>query len=132
MGNVTNVGWKDDSTATVTWDFVEGANYYEIEVYVYDEDLLLGFTTTGTTDTVIDVQQEIMEVYNNQNSSKEIVFAECRVRAIYLEGGEILSFGDWSEIEQKIPYAVVTKVKMPTPQNASISEDSRSLVPKPL
>ena len=54
-----NVAWKDDSAATATWPAVENANYYYLQVFVYHDNELLGSTYTGTTDTSIDVQQEI-------------------------------------------------------------------------
>jgi len=45
---VTNLSWKEGSTATATWDAFEGANYYEVEVFVYYEDKLVGSDKTGT------------------------------------------------------------------------------------
>ena len=41
-GNITSLDtptwllWKEGSTATATWNAVENANYYNVEVYVYD------------------------------------------------------------------------------------------------
>ena len=32
----TNLKWKEDSTATATWDKVENANYYSVNVYIFD------------------------------------------------------------------------------------------------
>ena len=62
LGVVTNPHWKPGSSATATWDAVDGANYYCIVTSVYYDGQKLGETETGTSDTELDVQQEIHEV----------------------------------------------------------------------
>ena len=59
LGVATNLHWKPESSATATWNAVDGANYYNIVTSVYYDGQKLGETETGTSDTELDVQQEI-------------------------------------------------------------------------
>ena len=52
--------WKEESMATATWNKVENANYYYVFVSVYSSDEnFIGESVTGTSDTSIDLQQEL-------------------------------------------------------------------------
>lgn len=67
LATPTNLAWKDGSTATATWDAVEGANYYSVNVYVYVDGEGIGSTESGTSATEIDVQSQIETVIGSRN-----------------------------------------------------------------
>lgn len=47
--------WKENSTATAAWDVIEGADYYRVHVFVYENGVEVGDSITGTADTEIDL-----------------------------------------------------------------------------
>ena len=57
-----NVRWKEGSTATATWDAVEGADYYQVNIYVFQHDIQVGTSSNGTSDVELDVQNEVNSV----------------------------------------------------------------------
>ena len=46
-----NVWWKEGALATAKWDAVEGADYYVVDLSVYDNDELIVTNETGTDET---------------------------------------------------------------------------------
>ena len=68
----TNLKWKEDSTATATWDKVENANYYSVNVYIFDiENNLLATLIESSIEKVdnkiiatpLDTKIEAFEIY---------------------------------------------------------------------
>ena len=81
LSAVSNIHWVADSSATLAWDAVEGADYYAVTVEVYELDgtTLIGSTETGTASTELDVQQEINAVIAETEYTD--VKAKCCVTA---------------------------------------------------
>ena len=77
-----NLYWKENSTATASWEKVPNANYYQVYVYVYNEDNLIESTKTGTSETEIDLQHEINKL--SQNLEYEKVQVKFKVVALYI------------------------------------------------
>lgn len=67
IDDVSNLLWIDESSATASWDSVGDANYYRVDVSVYEEGKYLGTVETGTTDTELDVQQEIHNILGERD-----------------------------------------------------------------
>lgn len=125
LGTPQNLTWKDDSTATASWDAVEGANYYDVNVYVYDEDekTCLGKALTGTDITEVDVQQEINHIYNSANSSSSYVYIQFSVVSKYIVNDNIISESTCSQRTSLIKYIINNTYQFETPKNVALSED---------
>ena len=82
-----NLVWKNDSTATAQWDAVANANYYFVNVYVHDENNnYVNMQETGTTNTEIDLQQEISYILNNSSMTNiDKLYYYFDVRARYFD-----------------------------------------------
>ena len=77
-----NLIWKENATATATWKAVENANYYKVYVYVYNNDILIGSTETGTGSNEIDLQHEINKI--SENEKYQTVQVKFKVIATYM------------------------------------------------
>lgn len=116
----TDPVWKEGSTATATWDSVDGANYYSVKVFVYLNGESIGDTLTGTASTEIDLQSEIESVINNagrENSAYEACF---EVKAVYQDDSTNIE----SEASAKSPMQPVKPVvnRLATPTSLELSE----------
>lgn len=85
----TNLKWKDKSTATATWNAVENANYYTVNLYLYNNsDELLNSRETGTSSNELDIQQEINFMMNEKNIELKSFKISFDVMAVYLSENE--------------------------------------------
>ena len=91
-----NVGWVEDSLATATWDTIDGAEYYQLEVSVYYLDnTFVGQCITGTSENSVDIQQEIHQIIGEDKSRWVNVFY-C-VAAGQVQPGETdYTYGEYS------------------------------------
>ena len=86
----TNIRWIEGSLATAVWDAVDGAGHYQLEVYVYayDEsnptntDNMIGTYMAGTSDTSVDIQQEIHTIIGENKDNP--VLTTYRVAAGFM------------------------------------------------
>ena len=87
----TGLTWKEGSTATAKWNAVENANYYLVNVFLYDENgNLIGTRETGTSNTELDIQQEINSILSGTLSTPKI--CNYSVLAMYIyDDEEIIS-----------------------------------------
>ena len=90
----TNVKWMDGSTATATWDAVDGANYYNVKVSAYSSGTLIGTQYTGTAGCAIDVQDIIKSI--NGIANYQTIDTSFRIQAVYLNNSSVLVTSDWS------------------------------------
>lgn len=121
----TNIGWKDGSTATATWDAVEGADYYRVHVYVYDNGTVIGDTITGTAACEIDVQQEIVHILTDPSkySVVQVTFSTC---GSTIDSGGDRIYGQESQQSQQINYDI-NLLYLATPTNAEITQDGMAM-----
>ena len=116
----TNLRWKDKSTATATWDVVDNANYYLINVVVYDEEDMIGIQETGTSSNEIDLQQEIYTILQSRNlDAYQITFNVC---AKYISDYEVINseFSDYCEL---LYVNKKSGIKLATPTDVSIDDN---------
>ena len=122
MDDVTNLQWVEDSSATLSWDAVEDANYYAVTVNVYETDgeTLIGSTETGTTDTELDVQQEIHDVIGIKDYDEVKVAATvCAQKKL----DDVVVAQSQGESTGLITYFMTPMVRLPNPTNVNLSED---------
>ncbi len=122
LGTVTDPSWKENSTATAQWSAVDGANYYKLEVYVYDGATFLGSCEAGTSSVEVDVQQEINKVYNEAGSTAPVVQVSYTVTSAYVLDNE-WTYGEASAMSAKINYFFDERHKFTTPQNVELDEN---------
>jgi len=116
----TNLKWKDKSTATATWNLVENANYYLVNVIVYDGENIIGIQETGTSSNEIDLQQEVYTILQSKNlESYQITFNVC---AKYISDDKDIAseFSDYCEL---LNINKKSGIKLSTPTNVSIDEN---------
>ena len=116
----TNLKWKEKSTATATWDTVNNANYYLINVAVYDGENLIGTQETGTSSNSIDLQQEIYKILQDKELlSYQITFNVC---AKYISDTTDISskFSDYCEL---LNVDKKNGIKLDVPTNVSIDDN---------
>ena len=116
----TNLRWKDKSTATATWDVVDNANYYLINVVVYDEEDMIGIQETGTSSNEIDLQQEIYTILQSRNlDAYQITFNVC---AKYISDYEVINseFSDYCEL---LYVNKKSGIKLAIPTDVSIDDN---------
>ena len=113
-----NIHWKDGSTATASWDAVEGANYYYVKVAVYHQNTIVGETETGTTANEIDIQSQINSIVGEKKYEfVKVQFSVCAA-VTSSTGGETVK-GQYSEPSAQINYGCR---KLMTPSNLSLSD----------
>ena len=120
LNTPSNLRWKDKSTATASWDAVENANYYLVNVIVYNGEEMIGIQETGTSTNEIDLQQEIYTILQSRNlESYQITFNVC---AKYISDNEDII----SEISNNCELLSVNRkngIKLTTPTNVSIDNN---------
>ena len=115
-----NLLWKENSTATATWTKVTNANYYQVYVYVYSEDNLIGSTITGTSDTEIDLQHEINKI--SQNLKYEKVQVKFKVVALYIDLNSDNNIeSNESSLSDIKEYLINIAIPLETPTNLNFS-----------
>ena len=121
LSTPTNLSWKEDTTATATWDAVENANYYLVNVYVYDDNNnLIGSQETGTSITELDIQQEITFILENKEyNSYHIAF---EVKARYMTENTVIE-SEYSILSDLLDVSKNYAIKYKTPQNVKIDEN---------
>ncbi len=119
-----NPSWKAGSTATATWDAVEGADYYELTVYVYDEagTKLLGTTTTGTSINEVDVQLEANTIIKQQETEYATVKLAYTVKAGVADDKGEFAYGAESAMAEMWEYTF-TLIQLQPPENIVLHED---------
>lgn len=113
-----NLRWVEGSTATATWDAVEGATYYDVLVSVYDGETLLGTASTGTSGTEVDVQGQI----NTAIAGGQYTF----VNVTFQVSAEDRTNPDTplkSAFSGESPILSYQKYDLETPTDVTISED---------
>ena len=123
VGIPTNIHWADGSLATAVWDAVDGVDYYQLEVYVYDEPAsnLIGTYITGTADTAVDIQQEIHTIIGNDKDN--VVQVAYRVASGTRGEGETeYTFSDYSVFAPLIAYDPAITTPLAEPE-ISITEE---------
>ena len=120
LATPSNLKWKDKSTATATWDIVDDANYYLVNVIVYDEENIIGIQETGTSSNEIDLQQEVYTILQSRNlESYQITFNVC---AKYIsDNGDITS--DFSDYCELLNVDKKSGIKLATPTDVSIDDN---------
>ena len=116
----TGLIWKDGSTSTAKWDAVENANYYYVNVYVYDENgTVIGGQETGTSNTELDVQQEIVRILQNSNINKYSV--TFKVKAQYFDQTTVI--GSNTSLESpSLFFEIKGTMQYATPQDVTIDD----------
>ena len=118
----TGLVWKEGSTATASWNAVENANYYLVNIYVYDvNDNLIGDEETGTSDTEIDIQQEINHILDGKSiNSFKVTF---KTTATYIYNNETI-MSDISDESIEKQFEVGAGIfKINTPMDIIIDDD---------
>ena len=122
--SVTGSKWVIGSAATASWDACEGANYYSLNVYVYRDsrtENLIGQTETGTSDTSVDVQQEIYRAITGMSLDRVFVCFDVRPENIDLHGGWE---GSYSYKSSALEYRInPNTVLLSVPNNIKLTED---------
>ena len=115
------LAWKDGSTATATWNAVSKANYYMINVYLYNQNhQLIETTETGTATNELDLQQEIYKLLSEKIIANYLVNYD--VTALYIED----SFSIYSNTSEKCTELVINKegkTKLATPTNVALNDN---------
>ncbi|MBE5796384.1 MAG: hypothetical protein E7327_03295 [Clostridiales bacterium] len=119
-----NPSWKTGSTATATWDAVDGADYYELIVYVYDEagTTLLGTTTTGTSTNEVDVQLEANTIIKQQETEYTTVKLAYTVKAGVADDKGGFTYGDESAMAEMLDYTYAL-IQLKAPEKVVLNED---------
>ena len=116
-----NLRWKDNSTATAIWNTVENANYYIVNVYLYNQNHeLVDSKQTGTTSNELDLQQEIYSLMNERTINK--FYIDYDVTALYINDNYTIN----SDISEKCVEIIIEnagKTKLATPTNVSLSDN---------
>ena len=116
----TGLTWKDGSTATAKWNSVNGANYYAVNVIVYDGEEIIGLGETGTSSTELDLQQEIYTIIQSRYLESYQVTYNVQARYLSDDGDVNSEYSDYSE------YLSVNKkngIKLAIPDNISIDDN---------
>ena len=117
----TNVKWMDGSTATATWDAVDGANYYNVKVSAYKSGTLIGSQNTGTAICATDVQDIVRSISGvNSYQSVDISFA---VQAVYRDGGVEIVKSNWSSDSGIKNYNLRSGKQYATPTGVTLNKD---------
>ena len=119
---VTNLVWVESSSATLSWNAVEEANYYSVLVTVYENNgiTIIGSTTTGTTSNQLDVQQEIYDVVSGNDYDYVKVMAtvtsQFKQDDVVVKQGSSVTTGLFS-------YYFTHLIQIPTPTNVVLHND---------
>ena len=117
----TGLTWKEGSTATATWNAVENANYYYVNVYVYDNSgNIIGVEETGTSNVELDVQQEIVKIMQGKSVKKYSVSFE--VKAQYQDQNQVIE-SNTSIQSDLLDFEINGTIKYVTPQNLTIDDN---------
>ena len=117
----TGLIWIDNSTATAKWNAVENANYYIVNVYVYNENNnYINMQETGTTNIEIDLQQEISNIIGG--SSFEQLIINFDVQAQYITDSEVIK-SDVSNISDDLIIVSQGTIPLNTPTNLTLSDN---------
>ena len=120
LGTPSGLTWKDGSTATASWNVVPNANYYKVNIYVYDRGTLIGQQETGTSDTEIDVQQEINYILSTIVNKEDKYDVKYDVTAMIISDKDEIK-GSCSEMSlTKTINLPKGSVKLNTPTNITI------------
>ncbi len=118
-----NVSWMEGSTATATWDPVDGANYYNIYISAYDSsDGLIGSQSTGTTECSIDVQDVIRAI--DGVSGYNSVTVKFQIQAVYQEDGVDKTTSSLSSESAPMIYSLTAMDKYAAPTGVSFDEEN--------
>ena len=123
-----NVGWQNGSSATACWDPVSGANYYAVRVFVYEDSTLLNYGSTGTSDTQLDVQQEINDILTSVSCEADSVEVTVRVTPQIINGNLVTSMTESPESERHT-YVIrgeYSEVLLATPENFSVQVEEET------
>lgn len=122
-GEVNNATWLKGTTATASWEQADGANYYEVEVFAYYDDKLIGSVTTGTDSNTIDLQQEIHSICDSKNIVSDYVVIDYTVTPVYRSDNGVENKGISSRAVNTLSYFMGEKIQLETPVGIEISED---------
>jgi hypothetical protein len=111
--------WKDKSTATASWDAVDGANYYKVNVYVEADGAQVGTTETGTSATELDLQHEINTIIGEREYEEYSVYFDVTAQ-IVSDGSTVESSA--SERSAALTVSSAGKTELATPTNLSLSD----------
>ena len=89
-----NLHWKDDALLTAAWDAVEGADYYDIVVRVYEGETLIGEQAAGTSNCEADLQQEVRAI---APEDAYIVSVDFKVQAKNTESEQVSGYSHYSD-----------------------------------
>ncbi|MCR5390192.1 MAG: Ig-like domain-containing protein [Lachnospiraceae bacterium] len=117
-----NSGWKEGTLATAEWDAVEGADYYDIVVRVYQGDTLIGERETGTSVCHADLQQEIRNI---ASADAYMVNVEFKVRARVIDTGVT---GEYTEYSEKKDYYISAMESIDAPSEVILVKDGDQLL----
>ena len=122
INDVTNLEWVENSSATLSWDLVEEANYYSVLVTVYENNgtTLVGSTITGTTFNQLDVQQEIHDIVGENDYDYVKVMAT--VTSQFKQDDVVIKQGYGVETDL-LTYQFTNLIQIPTPTNVVFYED---------
>ena len=120
IGVPQNPAWKQGSTATAVWTAVEGADYYLVNVQVFHGDEALGSIETGTSDTEVDLQQEINRVIPHGSYTR--VQVAYTVKAGVYDETEGVSYGPESALSPLLEYEFAM-VQLSAPTDIRLNPD---------
>lgn len=118
IGTPANPVWKEDSAATAAWESVEGSNYYAVDVYVYVGEAEIGTVQTGTSDTELDVQQEIHRIAGDRFDVVQVCFS---VTAQYIDPEGNITCGSASPLSDRWEYDFL--LNLLPPQQITLHDD---------
>ena len=112
--------WKDKSTATASWDAVDGANYYKVNVYVEADGAQVGTAETGTSATELDLQHEINTIIGEREYEEYSVYFDVTAQ-IVSDGSTVESVA--SERSAALTVSSAGKTELGTATNVVLSDD---------
>lgn len=112
-----NLKWTDRST--ITWNSVENANYYVVDVSVYKDNILIGNKQIGTNVNKIDVLETVKLILKSQKFAPVQVFIKVKSMLI-LESDSIES--DFSNTSEGQILKEGSNI-LATPQNINLTEN---------
>ena len=119
-----NLNWKNNSTATISWNTVTNANYYTVNLYLYNNsDELLNSRETGTSSNELDIQQEINFMMNEKNIELKSFKISFDVMAVYLSENETVMSAKSDESAKKQFEIGTGTIKLNAPTNVNIDND---------
>ena len=120
----TDLSWNDNSAATVTWSQVTNANYYNVILYLYnDNNELLNLKETGTSSNELDVQHEINYMMNEKNIDLKSFKVSFEIIALYIYDNETIMSEKSNESPKKQFEIGTGAIKISQPVNISVDDD---------